>query len=208
MYLNLGSKGRSLNKVIGEVNGVSILQYGHVNERYFKRLSRVQKQTGINKIKFDNIIKYTKYSIVKNFDKCITKDGRPVRNVVYSTVDVKCGGKTFVVEIAVLVKSTKVEWSIHAPKVVAKDYVKYVEKGKLNIGDTVIAIETVAATVKCKGESRKSFTEMNIIDTIRTPKYTYKMSVNEFKYMTENIIHEITMRTDRAYNQYMKLITV
>lgn len=208
MYLNIGSNGKSLNKIIGEVNGVKILQYGHVNERYFKRISRIQKQTGVNKIKFDNIIKYTKYSIVKNFDKCVTKDNTPVRNVVYSNLNIKCGGKTFIIEIAVLVKSTKVEWSDAAPKEVAKDYKKYVEQSKLNIGDTVVAIETIAATVKCKGEDRISFTEMNVIDTIRTPHYTHKMTVSQFKYITDNIIHEFSMRTYKAYNQYKKVLSI
>lgn len=205
MYLNMGSTERNMNKIIGEINGTPILQYAHVGKRYFNRVNRIQKTTKIEEIRFDKIIKHVMESIRKNYDKCVTKNGRAVRNIVYTNFDVSCNNKKFNIEIAVLIKSTKVTWGDSFLKVVAKDYEEAYNKRQLKIGDVVIAIETIAATLKCIGEKRVSFTDQTIIDTIDLPKREYEVNLNSFIYMIRGLVNTATMRTNNAYTEYRSL---
>lgn len=202
----MGSNERKLNTIIGEVNGTCILQYAHVGKRYYDRVGRIQKVTGVEELKFHNIVKFTLKSIEKNYNKYITKNGRPVRNVIYTNFDVDCEGKKFNVEIAVLVKSTKVEWSDLNEHIIAEDYKEAVAEGKLKIGDIVIAIETIAATLKCKGERRVSFTEQTISDVIKLPNKEYIINKYDFKYMIYTLLNQRTMRTNKAYKEYNNVI--
>lgn len=205
MYLNMGSNERKLNKIIGEVNGTCILQYAHVGKRYYDRVGRIEKVTGIEELKFHNIMKFTLKSIEKYYNRYITKNGRPVRNVIYVNFDVDCEGKKFNIEIAILVKSTKVTWGV-GEQVVAEDYKEAIAEGKLKIGDIVIAIETIAATLKCKGERRVSFTEQTISDVIKLPKREYTVNKYDFNYMVNKLLAQRAMRTNKAYREYNNII--
>ena len=52
------------------------------------------------------------------------------------------------------------------------------------MGDTVIAIETIAVTVKEKHKhERLSFSEYDIIHTIELPKYPINIDTKSFLYM-------------------------
>jgi hypothetical protein len=197
MYLNLGT---GKNKIIDKINGTNILLYGHVGQRYFERLAATQRLTKINNLRFDKIINRTVQAIKDNYETCITKDGAPVRNTITCNVKVKCDNTIFDVEVAVLVKSTKVEWNNRMPKKVAKDYVEYVNNGELNIGDKVIAIETIAVTIKEEHEETINFTLMNIIGEIKVPQFITNVNQYELFQIVKNIINVPTMRTEFVYN--------
>ena len=197
MYLNLGT---GKNKIIDKINGTNILLYGHVGQRYFERLGALQKITKTNNLRYNKIIDKAVQAIKDNYDVCITKDGKPVRNTVDCKVKVRCEGKVFDVEVAVLIKSTKVEWHNRMPKEVAKDYKEYVNNGELNIGDVVIAIETIAVTIKEEHEETINFTLMNKIDEIKVPRFITNVQRYELNLIVKNIINVPTMRTEFVYN--------
>lgn len=197
MYLNLGT---GKNKIIRKINGTNILLYGHVGQRYFERLGALQRITKTNNLKYHKIIDRAVQAIEDNYDKCITKDGRPVRNTIDCKVKVRCEGVVFDVEVAVLIKSTKVEWHNKMPKQVAKDYKEYVANGELNIGDVVIAIETLAVTIKEEHEETINFTLMNKLGEINVPKYVTNIARYELGLIVRNIINVPTMRTEFVYN--------
>lgn len=197
MYLNLGT---GKNKIIRKINGTNILLYGHVGQRYFERLGALQKITKTNNLKYHKIIDRAVQAIEENYDKCITKDGKPVRNTIDCKVKVRCEGVVFDVEVAVLIKSTKVEWHNKMPKQVAKDYKEYVANGELNIGDVVIAIETLAVTIKEEHEETINFTLMNKLGEINVPKYVTNIARYELGLIVRNIINVPTMRTEFVYN--------
>lgn len=197
MYLNLGT---GKNKIIRKINGTNILLYGHVGQRYFERLGALQRITKTNNLKYHKIIDRAVQAIEDNYDKCITKDGRPVRNTIDCKVKVRCEGVVFDVEVAVLIKSTKVEWHNKMPKQVAKDYKEYVANGELNIGDVVIAIETLAVTIKEEHEETINFTLMNKLGEINVPKYVTNIARYELGLIVRNIINVLTMRTEFVYN--------
>ena len=197
MYLNLGT---GKNKIIRKINGTNILLYGHVGQRYFERLGALQRITKTNNLKYHKIIDRAVQAIEDNYDKCITKDGRPVRNTIDCKVKVRCEGVVFDVEVAVLIKSTKVEWHNKMPKQVAKDYEEYVANGELNIGDVVIAIETLAVTIKEEHEETINFTLMNKLGEINVPKYVTNITRYELGLIVRNIINVLTMRTEFVYN--------
>lgn len=197
MYLNLGT---GKNKIIRKINGTNILLYGHVGQRYFERLGALQRITKTNNLKYHKIIDRAVQAIEDNYDKCITKDGRPVRNTIDCKVKVRCEGVVFDVEVAVLIKSTKVEWHNKMPKQVAKDYKEYVANGELNIGDVVIAIETLAVTIKEEHEETINFTLMNKLGEINVPKYVTNITRYELGLIVRNIINVPTMRTEFVYN--------
>lgn len=197
MYLNLGT---GKNKIIRKINGTNILLYGHVGQRYFERLGALQRITKTNNLKYHKIIDRAVQAIEDNYDKCITKDGRPVRNTIDCKVKVRCEGVVFDVEVAVLIKSTKVEWHNKMPKQVAKDYKEYVANGELNIGDVVIAIETLAVTIKEEHEETINFTLMNKLGEINVPKYVTNITRYELGLIVRNIINVLTMRTEFVYN--------
>ena len=197
MYLNLGT---GKNKIIRKINGTNILLYGHVGQRYFERLGALQRITKTNNLKYHKIIDRAVQAIEDNYDKCITKDGRPVRNTIDCKVKVRCEGVVFDVEVAVLIKSTKVEWHNKMPKQVAKDYKEYVANGELNIGDVVIAIETLAVTIKEEHEETINFTLMNKLGEINVPKYVTNITRYELGIIVRNIINVPTMRTEFVYN--------
>ena len=197
MYLNLGT---GKNKIIRKINGTNILLYGHVGQRYFERLGALQRITKTNNLKYHKIIDRAVQAIEDNYDKCITKDGRPVRNTIDCKVKVRCEGVVFDVEVAVLIKSTKVEWHNKMPKQVAKDYKEYVANGELNIGDVVIAIETLAVTIKEEHEETINFTLMNKLGEINVPKYITNVARHELEDIVKNIINVPTMRTEFVYD--------
>lgn len=197
MYLNLGT---GKNKVIGKINGKNILLYGHVLDRYNERVRRLQKLTGINNLKYDAIIRKAVQAIEENYEACVTKDGKPVRNVIDCNVKVRCNNVVFDIEVAVLVKSTKVEWANWAPKEVAKDYVPYVENNEIKLGDIVIAIETIAATIKEEKERSINFSLMNKIEKIHVPKCIYNVNLKDLDYIVRYFINVPTMRSEYAYN--------
>jgi hypothetical protein len=86
------------------------------------------------------------------------------------------------------------------PKKVAKDYVEYVNNGELNIGDKVIAIETIAVTIKEEHEETIIFTLMNIIGEIKVPQFITNVNQYELFQIVKNIINVPTMRTEFVYN--------
>ena len=197
MYLNLGT---GKNKIIRKINGTNILLYGHVGQRYFERLAALQKITKTNNLKYHKLVDRAVQAIEENYDKCITKDGKPVRNKIDCKVKVRCEGKIFDVEVAVLVKSTKVEWHNRMPKEVVKDYKEYVANGELKLGDVVIAIETLAVTIKEEKEECINFTLMNKIGDIVVPKYVNNVARYELELIVRNIINVPTMRTEFVYD--------
>ena len=197
MYLNLGT---GKNKIIDKVNGTNILVYGHVGQRYFDRLGALQKVTNTNNLKYYKIINRAVEAIKDNYDECITKDGKPVRNTIGCKVKVRCGGKVFDVEVAVLIKSTVVEWYYGIRREVAKDYKEYVENGEMKLGDVVIAIETVSVTIKEEHEETINFTLMNKLGEISVPKYITNVTIYELEDIVKNIINVPTMRTEFVYN--------
>lgn len=196
MYLNLGT---GKNKIIDKVNGTNILLYGHVGKRYFDRLGALQKITNTNNIKYCAIINKAVKAIKDNYDECITKDGKPVRNTIDCKVKVRCEGRVFDIEVAVLIKSTVVEWHKRMPKKVAKDYKEYVENGEMKIGDVVIAIETISVTIKEEREETINFTRMNKMGEINVPKHITNVTRHELEDIVKNIINVPTMRTDDVY---------
>ena len=197
MYLNLGT---GKNKIIDKVNGTNILLYGHVGQRYFERLEALQRITETNNLKYNRIINKAVEAIKDNYDKCITKDGKPVRNTIDCKVKVRCEGVVFDVEVAVLIKSTVVEWNNRMPKQVAKDYKEYVDNGELKLGDKVIAIETLAVTIKEEHEETINFTLMNIIGEIKVPNFITNVTRYELFQIVKNIINVPTMRTEAVYD--------
>lgn len=198
MYLNIGSEGKTMNKIIGKVNGVNILQYGHLNNRYFNRISKMYKTTSINNLRYDRIIRIVKSIIKSNFNKCVTKNGRPLRNKIVCKFNVETCGQVFVIEVAILIKSTKVEWGKSYPKEIAKDYIEYVDNREINIGDTVIAIETIAASIRLEDEEDRTFTDINELEVIKLPIDYIQLSFKDFMYMVKPLLHVTTMRTEKA----------
>ena len=196
MYLNLGT---GKNKIIDKVNGTNILLYGHVGKRYFERLGALQRITNSINLKYCRIINRAVKTIKDNYDVCITKDGEPVRNTIDCKVKVRCEGKIFDLEVAVLIKSSVVEWFNRMPKKVAKDYKEYVENGEMKIGDVIIAIETISVTIKEEHEETINFTRMNKIGEIIVPNYTSNVTRYELEEIVENIIDVQSMRTEFVY---------
>ena len=197
MYLNLGT---GKNKIIDKVNGTNILLYGHVGQRYFERLEALQRITETNNLKYNRIINKAVEAIKDNYDKCITKDGKPVRNTINCKIKVRCEDIVFDIEVAVLIKSTVVDWYNRMPKQVAKDYKEYVDNGELKLGDKVIAIETLAVTIKEEHEETINFTLMNIIGEIKVPNFITNVTRYELFQIVKNIINVPTMRTEAVYD--------
>lgn len=198
MYLNMGT---GKNKMIDKINGVNILLYGHVGQRYFERLGLLQKAVNCHALRYNAIIKQAVNAIDKHFDVCLCKDdGRPVRNKINCSIKLKCEGKLFIADVAVLIKSTIVEWRNDMPKVIASDYQEYVDNGELKIGDKVIAIETIAVTVRGEDEEDINFSLMNKIDEIKVPNYIKHVYKAEMYRMFKNIINIPSMRTDYVYD--------
>ena len=197
MYLNLGT---GKNKIIDKVNGTNILLYGHVGQRYFERLEALQRITETNNLKYNRIINKAVEAIKDNYDKCITKDGKPVRNTINCKIKVRCEDIVFDIEVAVLIKSTVVDWHNRMPKQVAKDYKEYVDNGELKLGDKVIAIETLAVTIKEEHEETINFTLMNIIGEIKVPNFITNVTRYELFQIVKNIINVPTMRTEAVYD--------
>ena len=197
MYIN---QGTGKNKIINKINGVNILLYGHVGQRYYERLSALYKITKIDNLKYHNLVDRAVQVIEENFNEYISKDGTPVKNKINCNVKVRCEGKIFDIEVALLIESSKVEWLYGTPKIVADEYIDYIAKGELRIDDMVIAIETLAVTIKMEHEDCINFTLMDKIGDIHVPKVIYNVARYELESIVKRIIKITTMRTEAVYD--------
>ena len=211
MYINVNNS-QIQPKMVDKVNGTAIIRFGHFGIRYDERVKRIQEELDIYNLKYRKVLLKTIDHIKDNYDEVITKDGKPVRTLVRDNITVKCLHQTFDIEINVLVKSTLVEWSYEYPKKVVKGYVDLLKNGDIKLGEPVICIETIIATVKCVDDNDiyglEDMKDMTIIGDLRLPKHLYfKLSVDDFEYITEYLIDKKNGRTDNAAIAFNELKT-
>lgn len=202
MYLNVNnSNGKP--QVFGKVNGVSVICFSHVGHRYDQRIKRLQEVTDCNNLKYIKIRSNVVKAIEANFNKVVTKNGKVVRNVLKDTIRVKCKGQRFEIDIQLLVKSSLVTWSFEHPLEVVKGYEELLANGDLKVGKPVITIETIIASLKCADEVQtnnfKDADKIGVIGNFRLPNFEYRLSVDEFLYMTKDMMKKHIERTERAY---------
>lgn len=200
MYLNMGSECGIKNRIVEQVNGTHILLYGHVYERYCERIQMIGDKLNIAELDYDYMMKEAITAIKDNYDKCITKDGKPVWKVLYGSFNLQCDRKNFTIEITALLKSTRVGWKSGRLQMLAEDYEQYVADGILKEGDTVIAVETTVLTIKAADEAKRiNFAEFEVVRTLNFNKKNVRTQPRELKQLfPEKLIYNTTLCTKDA----------
>ena len=171
MYINYGTDCEILNRIIGQVNGTNILLYGHVYNQFRNRISKLQDIIKLKELNVDYLVEQAIKAIEENYDECITHDGIPVWKILHGTFYVCCDKNMFAVEIALLIKSRKVNWKPDLPKTVAEDYKEYIEKGIVAKGDVVIGMETFTVTIKSVDDNKRmNFTDFDVVRELKFDK--------------------------------------
>ena len=213
LYLNMGSTAETPNKIIGNVNGLDVILFGHVEERHGQRLNVLNEAAYEEVLSFDKL-KEICMDVFRNNFKELTRD-LDVPKAIRGDIKIKLKGIEAWAEIAIEVRATVVDWSlgitdengedVFFSKEVAKDYVDYVKEGKLKIGDRVLTIETIALSVKGKNEKNEkvSFTRFDTIHELKFKQRFVNVTVPQFKEMFKN-----WTVTREVYNKYFKLVNM
>lgn len=204
MYLNRGTDCEVLNKIIGQVNGTNIVLFGHTFNQFRNRVAGLQSILNIKEISYDYLIKQTMKAIEYNYDECLTKCRKPVWKVLHGDFNICCDGKIFKIEISTLIKSSKINFDSKYERVVAEDYKEYVKQGIMRKGDIVIAIETLAFTIKHLSETKRmNFTEYDVVRELKFEKKTYVIQPEDITTVfPDEVVSNTTMCTNKAFNMF------
>ena len=210
MFLNVNNSNRK-PKMMDQVNGTAILCLGHFGVRYDKRIKRMCEELNIRNLRYKKILLKTIDAIKDNYKDVITKNDEPVRTLVRDTIKINCLHQDFDVEINVLVKSSIVDFSNKYPQVIVDGYEELLEKGYIKLYEPVICIETVIATIKTVNDDSRygleNMDDMKVIGSLNLPPRVYKVSLDDFEYMCDELIYEENAgMTDEAYLIFDQLI--
>ena len=188
MFLNYST---SINEVIGKTdNGSLIFLYGHVKDRYEERINRIRKVLGMNELKLENLMKETVKIINEYYFECRSRNQQKVRHVIRGEIKINVGRKNFIIDLTTLVAGSEVKFSNSHPYVIEDQYKHLIESGELMVHDTVLAVETINATVRFADEEHTNFTHQPVIFKYKLPNEEYKVNTRKFLYMIEYMIHD------------------
>ena len=213
LHLNMGSTTDIPNKIIGNVNGLNVVLFGHVETRHQERLTVLNKAGHEEVLSFDKLKDVCMDVFKSNFRTLIENIDEP--RAIRGNVKIKLKGIEAWAEIAIEVRATIVDWAmitqdengedVYFNKEVAPDYIDYVKEGKIKIGDRVLTIETIALSIKGKNEKNDkiSFTKFRTIHELKFKQRFINVSVADFKEMFVN-----WTVTREVYNKYFKLVNM
>lgn len=186
MFLNYST---CKNEVIGKTdNGTLIMLYGHVKERYIERFERIKEITGIEELSMDNLMNKTCEIVNEYYYECKCKNFDKVRHVIRAKVNLELKGKKLIVDLTVLVAGSEVTYYDKRPYVIEDQYKELVESGELMVHDTILAVETINATIRMEGEKLENFSFQPTITKFKLPESRYMINEEQLVYITEHML--------------------
>lgn len=137
--------------------GKHLYVFGHAKEQYAKRFAVINELVNHKLLQYDNLEKECLKLIKDRPNRCTNPKGvRKVRNVIRDEVYLECAGKRLIVDIAILVAGTNVEFHSEYDRVVLDQYKDLYNKRILKLDDKVLAIETVNVTIRLNDNKEKN----------------------------------------------------
>jgi hypothetical protein len=155
-----------LNEYVGKVveGGAHLFVYGHAKEQYNDRFAAVKNILKHDLLEWDNLRQRCLDLVVPRYNRCMNdrnavdkEERKRMRNIIRDEVYLQCGDKLFIVDLGILVKGTEVEFYDRYNKNVLPQYKDLYNNKVLKLGDKVIAIETINATIRLEGEANLNF---------------------------------------------------
>lgn len=194
MYLDYTT---STNTMIGSVDNHLIMLYGHVNERYEQYLSRIQKATNQSYMKLNKLIPRACSIVKKNYKECLNPTDEKVRHVIRDQIRFNCEGQLFIVDVTILVSGSTVTFRNKHRKHVHKQYEEIYKTGKMYAGDKILALETLATTIRLEDEKLENFGRQPSIGDFKFANKIFNVSKEEFLYMIEPIWNDRQTKVSR-----------
>lgn len=194
MFINVGSRSKKKNTVIEVIEGVPVIQYGHVGDRYKKRISKFYELTKINKLRFASMIDECLKVITDNIDE-IKSSKETKKYIIHYEVPVIIDMEPVVVEMCVLITRSKVSFLKEAPAVIAEDYKAAYDLGFIKLDEIAVCIETVAVAIKKNNEKVHTFSDFEILSSKTFTNKEKKVTKEQFKTTIENMYRELIFST-------------
>jgi hypothetical protein len=187
MYINWSS---SSNSLIGSINGYNIMLYGHVNDRYYDYLDRIQEVTNVKYLKINNLLQRTLKIVKKNYKACLNPTMDKVRHAIRDELHFICeeDNTHFIIDLSILISGSTVMYCPNEPKIIDPQYKDLINKRIINEYDKILAFETLTTTVRLDTESTKNFNDQPTVASFMFPKQTFKVSKEDILYMTEPLL--------------------
>lgn len=155
-----------LNEYVGRIdgNGPHLFVYGHAKEQRDERFARTQDILNHKLLEWDALVQRCIELVIPRYKRCMNdrnavnvEERKRMRNIIRDEVYLECGGKLFIVDLGILVKGTEVEFLDKYVKNVLPQYKNLYNKGILKLGDKVVAIETIMATIRLVNQDNRNF---------------------------------------------------
>lgn len=166
MYVNKRNSNKA-HELLTKVYGTNVFLYGHVKEQYKNRIKKFQKITGIKTLTFNSLINQAIEVINTKYREVLVRDKEQCRRrVLIANIDIETNGYTFNFEIQLLIKSTRAGFSSKDPKEILPELKPLFDNNELQIGDKVIAIETIVGILKKDAEENRDFKQQKEVRKI------------------------------------------
>lgn len=146
-----------------EVNGPHLYVFGHAKEQHAERFAAIQNILNHKLLEWDNLKERCIELVKPRYNRCMNKvdaiveeERYAMRNIIRDEVYLECGDRLFIVDLGILVKGTDVVFGEYPHKVLDQ-YKDLYNKGILKVGDKVVAIETINATIRLAHERNLNF---------------------------------------------------
>lgn len=204
MFLNYST---SINKMVDKAdNGTLIMLYGHIEERYDERLKRITELTKMSQLKFDKFIRTSVNITKENYDRCINKTDKKVRNVIRDEIHFNVGGAHIVIDLSLLVTGTVVSWSNRHPRRILDQYTNLVESGELKLYDNILSFETMMTTVRFANESLENFSRQPSVGNYNFPRRIYNISLQELVYIIEPMLNDNETKISKNMKNFLRML--
>lgn len=158
-------KANGVNEYVERIveNGPHLFVYGHAKEQHAERFAAIQNIIDNDLLKWDNLKERCIELVEPRYNRCVNKEDavdkeerKAMRNIIRDEIYLECGDRIFIVDLGILVKGTDVVFGEYPHKVLDQ-YKDLYNKGILKVGDKVIAIETINATIRLHDEKNLNF---------------------------------------------------
>lgn len=210
MFLNYAN-GVNEYKGLLENGCKHLFVYGHAKEQYAVRFAALQNLLNLDLLQYDKLERKCIDLIGPRQNRCADNNGLKVRNVIRDEVHLLCGGQHFIVDIAVLVAGTRVNFYKECDRVVLDQYKDIYNKGIIKVGDQAIAIETVNVTIRLEGERILNFGNHPTLCYLGLPKKVFNVKKKDIIDIVEPMLedekkfgHIVTKEVKKIEERYKK----
>ena len=210
MFLNYSTR---INYIVGKVNDVYVMLYGHVEKRYQERLGRAYEVTNNDELQLDNILKSAIKITKDNYKTCLNPTPKKVRHAIRDEIHFMCeDGTHFIIDLSLLVTGTDITWHPDYPEKPERQYQNFVDKNLIAIGDKLLSFETLTTTIRTIDDNAINFNEQPTIAEFGLTKTMYPATKEDILYMTEHMLKDketkITKKALKLITKYKNDLTV